>query len=158
MKVTATIRICISIIICLAFSGQVIAEVRVKNTITGPDPIRETCRKAFEKALHIYKDVRITDDHPDWIIKIIAVKDTSTRGRDLGVTLSILVLEAAYIKVEDCRFLKYYNGPLYVSYDHGLKKGSPDSLDKMCADLVTTLDTRFFALTRRYNLARERLK
>ena len=130
---------------------------RVQVAVSAPENIRGLIRSYITRELRSLRDVEIVDEHPRWLIQVVATEVSGKDGYKLGVSLSIAVLEKfdnSYLK---SLMLETYKKDLVVSLtsnlyslpDLWIRIGSRNDLRNICDGIVADFDTQHLEVSRR---------
>lgn len=129
---------------------------RVKLAIAAPDSIKDSVTSYFHRELRALNDVQLVNDKPDWVISVVALEITSTRGYRGGIAISTVILPRFNNEAMTHWFRREVEGValaqtsnLWYRPRHHLQMDAIDRLQIMCKEIVADFDTRSLEPSRR---------
>lgn len=123
---------------------------RVSLRIKADNAIRAQVESYLGREIRELKDVVVTSIEPDWAIHVIAMKDVTRDGSDIGFTLAVLVINPLnnraitgtvqnkfdMLGVKPIEYLATVRG-------HWVMAVSPDGLRDACSKIISTFDSNY---------------
>lgn len=134
----------------------------VELRIGGNEEIKNAVYSYVSRELRSLRDVRVVKDNGDWVIDLVALQDENTLGQQIGVTLSVVVLERFRLrlynsllvkgklnekaklseKANEYKLLEIITSNLYRIIAHRVQIGGPNDLQYLCQETVANFDAR----------------
>lgn len=165
------IVVCIAIVNANEEQGREKLANRLKHSTTvelrigGHEETKNAVYSYVSRELRSLRDVRVVKDNGDWVINLVALKDKNTLGRQIGFTLSIVILERFRLrlyepllfkgklneKANEYKLLEKITSDLYRYIDHGVQSGGTNDLQYLCQETVADFDAQHLKPEREFH-------
>ena len=129
---------------------------RVAVGVTADGNIKGQIESYISRELRSLGDIIVTNDHPDWILNIVAMESKTRSGYKSGIVLSIVILEpfkeysaAFQVDIKSHEMFYKYVTSLHEVSGHGLRTGSSEDLKSICEGIVADFDSKHLKNSRK---------
>jgi hypothetical protein len=158
--------LCLVLLVILARSvhGQQSAptpKIHVQLTISASDGLDHRLRSYFSRELRKINDVEIDDSTPVLQLDVVALRDRSGAGQELGYTLSVVVTSlddralvlafATQLPEAQRKFLEENLSKEGTLVNHLVYTAQPERLPELCAKIVAEFDGKHLEAHRKSN-------
>jgi hypothetical protein len=135
-----------------AFSerGPEAAPFRVQARVDGDQGLRDQVTGCLTRALGQIPDVLVTDDRPDYKLRIIAMAVVTQSKKNLGLSFSVLItspytgrvesLAQAYVPEESRAQVRTILSGAEEIVSHWIQTGATAEIPRICQSIVSSFD------------------
>lgn len=136
----------------VAFSapGAEAAPFRVQVRVDGDQGLRSQVTGCLTRSLGAISDILVTDDRPDYKLRIIAMAVVTQSKKNLGLSFSVLItspytsrvegLAQAYVPEESRPQLRTVLSGAEEIVSHWIQTGATAEIPKICQSIVSSFD------------------
>ena len=137
-------------------SGESDAFFKISVRVSGDPGITNLVKSFIGRELRTVKDVRVTNNGPDWVFHVITVAVKLKEGVTTGYGISAIILEPFKSDVLTPLLDKRHidrghrlTADLYSVKKHMINIGSKEDIRNICAKMVADLDKEFLEIKRK---------
>jgi hypothetical protein len=147
------LSLCVLALCCsAAFSepGRESAPFRVQVRVDGDQGLRSQVTGCLTRSLGEINDVLVTDDRPDYKLRIIAMAVVTQSRKSVGLSISVLItspyagrvesLAEAYVPEESRPQVRTILSGAEEIVSHWIQTGAPAEIPKICQSIVSSFD------------------
>ena len=149
MQFRVVLTFCLLFVSCTASAEPVPPySGRVLLNVTATEKLKAEVESYVGRELRSLGDVVVTNDKPDWILNILAMEQKDMREQKVGVILSIVILQpfnnqlvVSVVPERSKEWVSHWTSHLYSLSTYSVQFGPPESLRKLCNEIVVTFDS-----------------
>jgi hypothetical protein len=131
-------------------SGPKVAPFRVQVRVDGDQGLRSQVTSCLTRSLGEISDILVTDDRPDYKLRIIAMAVVTQSKKNLGLSFSVLItspyagrvegLAQAYVPEESRPQVRTILSGAEEIVSHWIQTGATAEIPKICQSIVSSFD------------------